>query len=101
MIGIGVILLVGSGLLNASLGRVQKRTMTRQMMSEAEEYQAGVLRKVNSDLQTLQTLASFLNSATRSIKSTRRLLPKVSMNPIIITALFGWGISHGTERGFV
>ena len=87
MIGIGVILLVGSGLLNASLGRVQKRTMTSQMMSEAEEYQAGVLRK--------------LNSATRSIKSTRRLLPKVSMNPIIITALFGWGISHGTERGFV
>ena len=59
MIGIGVILLVGSGLLNASLGRVQKRTMTSQMMSEAEEYQAGVLRKVNSDLQTLQTLASF------------------------------------------
>ena len=56
MIGIGVILLVGSGLLNASLGRVQKRTMTSQMMSEAEEYQAGVLRKVNSDLQTLQTL---------------------------------------------
>ena len=36
MIGIGVILLVGSGLLNASLGRVQKRTMTSQMMSEAE-----------------------------------------------------------------
>ena len=59
MIGIGVILLVGSGLLNASLGRVQKRTMTSQMMSEAEEYQAGVLRKLNSDLQTLQTLASF------------------------------------------
>ena len=28
------------------------------MMSEAEEYQAGVLRKLNSDLQTLQTLAS-------------------------------------------
>ena len=98
MIGIGVILLVGSGLLNASLGRVQKRTMTSQMMSEAEEYQAGVLRKVNSDLQTLQTLASFFKFSNTIDKIDAEALPKVSMNPIIITALFGWGISHGTER---
>ena len=101
MIGIGVILLVGSGLLNASLGRVQKRTMTSQMMSEAEEYQAGVLRKVNSDLQTLQTLASFFKFSNTIDKIDAEAFAKGLFVSIIITALFGWGISHGTERGFV
>ncbi len=47
------------GFITSSLGRVQKDTMTTQMTSEAEEYRANVLRKIEADLQTLQTLASF------------------------------------------
>lgn len=47
------------GFITSSLGRVQKDTMTTQMISEAEEYKANVLRKIKMDQQTLQTLASF------------------------------------------
>ena len=56
---ISILLLLGGGIITSFLGRVQKDTMTTQMTSEAEEYRANVLRKIEADLQTLQTLASF------------------------------------------
>ena len=56
---ISILLFLGGGFITSSLGRVQKDTMTTQMTSEAEEYRANVLRKIEADLQTLQTLASF------------------------------------------
>lgn len=56
---ISILLLLGGGIITSSLDRVQKDTMTTQMTSEAEEYKANVLRKIEADLQTLQTLASF------------------------------------------
>ena len=54
-----ILLFLGGGFITSSLGRVQKDTMTTQMISEAEEYKANVLRKIKMDQQTLQTLASF------------------------------------------
>ena len=56
---ISILLFLGGGFITSSLGRVQKDTMTTQMISEAEEYKANVLRKIKMDQQTLQTLASF------------------------------------------
>lgn len=56
---ISILLLLGGGIITSALDRVQKDTMTTQMTSEAEEYRANVLRKIEADLQTLQTLASF------------------------------------------
>ena len=56
---ISILLFLGGGFITSSLGWVQKDTMTTQMISEAEEYKANVLRKIEADLQTLQTLASF------------------------------------------
>ena len=56
---ISILLFLGGGFITSSLGWVQKDTMTTQMISEAEEYKANVLRKIKMDQQTLQTLASF------------------------------------------
>lgn len=56
---ISILLFLEGGFITSSLGRVQKDTMTTQMISEAEEYKANVLRKIKMDQQTLQTLASF------------------------------------------
>lgn len=56
---ISILLLLGGGYITASLGKVQDDTVTNQMTSEAKEYKASVLRKVESDMQTLQTLTSF------------------------------------------
>lgn len=58
---ISVLLLVGGGFVTASLKKVQDDTMTAQMTLESKEYKANVLRKVESDMQTLQTLTSFFN----------------------------------------
>lgn len=60
---ISILLFLGGGFITSSLGRVQKDTMTTQMISEAEEYKANVLRKIKMDQQTLQTLASFFRSS--------------------------------------
>lgn len=59
VIVISILLLLGGGFITASLGKVQDDTMMSQMTSEAQEYKASVLRKIESDEQTLQTLTSF------------------------------------------
>ncbi len=56
---ISILLFMGGGLITSSLNRVQKDTMTTQMTAEAEEYKGNILRKIKTDQQTLQTLASF------------------------------------------
>lgn len=56
---ISALLFLGGGFITASLGRVQSDTMETQMTSEAEEYKTNVLRKIDADIQTLQTLARF------------------------------------------
>nr|WP_294464762.1 EAL domain-containing protein [uncultured Sellimonas sp.] len=56
---ISIVLLLGGGFITSALGRVQQDTMKTQMTAEAEEYKTNVLRKMDADMQTLQTLASF------------------------------------------
>lgn len=53
------VLLIAASMISASLKQVLSDTTEEQMKSETDEYKINILRKLDADLQTLQTLASF------------------------------------------
>lgn len=58
------VLLAAASIISASLERVLSDTMEEQMKSETEEYKINMIRKMDADMQTLQTLASFFEFST-------------------------------------
>lgn len=61
------VLLAAASMISASLEKVGSNTMEEQMKSETEEYKINMLRKLDADTQTLQTLASFFEFSADTI----------------------------------
>lgn len=59
-----VILLAAARTISVSLEKVLSDTMEEQMKSETEEYKINMIRKMDADMQTLETLASFFKFST-------------------------------------
>ena len=55
-----LVLLVGGGLLFSHLQGLQDAVVREQVIAEAEEYKARILKQLQSDYQALSTLAAFL-----------------------------------------
>lgn len=56
----GLALAAAGSIVSRALQQVLSDTTDRQMQAETDEYKINILRKLEADMQTLQTLASFL-----------------------------------------
>lgn len=57
---VSALILMGGSFVASSLNNIQADAMNTQMQTEAEEYRTYILRQIDGDLQTLYTLASYL-----------------------------------------
>lgn len=103
-----VLILVGGSFAAHALYHIQREAMSQQMQSEAEEYHSTIRRQIDSDFQTLYTLARYLEFSDRTEEEqfARGLYAANQENDFITMAYYpvhGDGIraisEQGTERG--